>query len=140
MRPALDMLCAAAVSAHALSRHGCPAPPRAHCGALMHSASASLRHPLSPCATLSSRVTPPPRAHRNRGPLVLRCQQLGAQDVEQFIKNLVENGQPVVKTTGLGKNSLSAGGKNNAILGAPEGVEANNFDGQRSFDASAFGM
>lgn len=71
---------------------------------------------------------------------MLRCQQLGAQDVEQFIKNLVENGQPVVKTTGLGKNSLSAGGKNNAILGAPEGVEANNFDGQRSFDASAFGM
>ena len=29
--------------------------------------------------------------------------ELGAQDVEEFIKNLVEKGQPVVKTEGLGK-------------------------------------
>ena len=66
--------------------------------------------------------------------------ELGAQDVEAFIKNLVENGQPVVKTTGLGKNSLSADPKGKKITGAPEGVDQNNFDGQRQFDASAFGL
>lgn len=58
--------------------------------------------------------------------------------MEQFIKNLVENGQPVVKAGGLGKGSLSSGKQK--VIGAPEGVDQNNFDGQRSFDASAFGM
>ena len=63
--------------------------------------------------------------------------ELGQQDVDAFIKNLVENGQPVVKAEGLGKKSLTAMGKG---PGVPDGVEANNFDGQRGFDASAFGM
>ena len=65
-------------------------------------------------------------------------QQLGAQDVEAFIKNLVEKGQPVVKAEGLGKGSLSSGKQK--LLGAPEGVDANNFDGQRGFDGSMFGL
>ena len=64
--------------------------------------------------------------------------QLGAQDVEAFIKNLVEKGQPVVKTEGLGKSSLSSGTQK--VLGAPEGVDQANFDGQRAFDGSMFGM
>ena len=62
--------------------------------------------------------------------------QLGQQDVEEFIKNLVENGQPVAKVAGLGKSSLSAMGGAGAIKGAPEGVEANNFDGQRGFSGT----
>merc|ERR1719197_335546 len=64
--------------------------------------------------------------------------ELGAQDVEEFIKNLVEKGQPVVKTEGLGKGSLSSGKQK--LLGAPEGVDQNNFDGQRQFDGSMFGL
>ena len=64
--------------------------------------------------------------------------ELGAQDVEEFIKNLVEKGQPVVKTDGLGKGSLSSGKQK--LLGAPEGVDQNNFDGQRQFDGSMFGL
>ena len=51
--------------------------------------------------------------------------------MEEFIKNLVENGTPIQKVSGLGKNSLS--NMKTKMLGAPEGVEANNFDGQRSF-------
>ena len=59
--------------------------------------------------------------------------QLGQQDVDEFIKKLVENGEPIKKVAGLGKNSLTAMGGAKAIKGAPEGVEANNFDGQRGF-------
>ena len=44
------------------------------------------------------------------------------------------------RAEGLGKHSLSAGGKDNKVLGAPEGVDANNFDGQRGFDGSMFGL
>ena len=62
--------------------------------------------------------------------------ELGAQDVEAFIKNLVENGEPLKKVAGLGGKSLSAMGGAKAMLGAPEGVEANNFDGQRGFGGS----
>merc|ERR550514_59217 len=51
--------------------------------------------------------------------------ELGQQDVDAFIKNLVEKGQPVVKAEGLGKSSLSSSVK---ALGAPEGVDQNNFD------------
>jgi hypothetical protein len=83
------------------------------------------------------------KLHPSQRPPMVRPEddnELGAQDVEAFIKNLVENGQPVVKTAGLGKNSLSADPKGKKVTGAPEGVDANNFDGQRSFDASAFGM
>ena len=58
--------------------------------------------------------------------------QLGQQDVDEFIKKLVETGQPIIKAGGLGKTSLSAMGAK-GILGAPKGVESNNFDGQRSF-------
>ena len=58
--------------------------------------------------------------------------------MEEFIKKLVSEGQPVVKAEGLGKASLSSGKQK--VLGAPEGVDQNNFDGQRQFDASAFGM
>ena len=58
--------------------------------------------------------------------------QLGQQDVDEFIKKLVETGQPIIKAGGLGKNSLSAMGAK-GILGAPAGVESNNFDGQRGF-------
>lgn len=60
------------------------------------------------------------------------CSQLGQQDVDEFIKKLVETGQPIIKAGGLGKNSLSAMGAK-GILGAPAGVESNNFDGQRGF-------
>ena len=83
------------------------------------------------------------KLHPSQRPPMVRPEddnELGAQDVEAFIKNLVENGQPVVKAGGLGKNSLSADPKGKKVLGAPEGVDANNFDGQRQFDASAFGM
>ena len=62
--------------------------------------------------------------------------QLGQQDVDAFIKNLVENGEPLKKVAGLGGKSLSAMGGAKAMLGAPEGVEANNFDGQRGFGGS----
>ena len=66
-------------------------------------------------------------------PLRLFCSQA-------FIKNLVENGQPVVKAGGLGKGSLSADPSGKKVKGAPEGVDANNFDGQRGFDGSMFGL
>lgn len=59
--------------------------------------------------------------------------QLGQQDVDEFIKKLVAEGDPIKKVAGLGKKSLSAMGGAKALLGAPEGVDANNFDGQRSF-------
>lgn len=81
------------------------------------------------------------KLHSSQRPPMVRPEddnELGAQDVEAFIKNLVEKGQPVVKTEGLGRGSLSSGTQK--LLGAPEGVDANNFDGQRQFDASAFGM
>ena len=55
---------------------------------------------------------------------------MGAQDVDAFIKNLVDNGQPIQKVAGLGSKSLSSGVK---MVGGPAGVEENNFDGQRSF-------
>ena len=83
------------------------------------------------------------KLHPSQRPPMVRPEddnELGAQDVEAFIKNLVENGQPIVKAEGLGKGSLSADPKGKKIKGAPEGVDANNFDGQRGFDASAFGM
>lgn len=83
------------------------------------------------------------KLHPSQRPPMVRPEddnELGQQDVDAFIKNLVENGQPVVKAEGLGKNSLTAKGGAASMLGAPEGVEANNFDGQRGFDASAFGM
>lgn len=83
------------------------------------------------------------KLHPSQRPPMVRPEddnELGQQDVDAFIKNLVENGQPVVKAEGLGKGSLSADPKGKKVKGAPEGVEANNFDGQRSFDASAFGM
>ena len=57
--------------------------------------------------------------------------QLGAADVEAFIKNLVEKGQPAPKVQGLGSKSLSSG--KITVAGAPEGVDQNNFDGMRSF-------
>jgi len=81
------------------------------------------------------------KLHRSQRPPMVRPEddnELGAQDVEAFIKNLVEKGQPVVKTEGLGRASLSSGTQK--LLGEPEGVDQNNFDGQRQFDASAFGM
>jgi len=81
------------------------------------------------------------KLHPSQRPPMVRPEddnELGQQDVDEFIKNLVEKGQPVVKAGGLGGKSLSSGKQ--AVLGAPEGVDANNFDGQRSFDASAFGM
>jgi hypothetical protein len=87
--------------------------------------------PLTTLVAASHNITCPVPASSARA-------QLGAQDVEAFIKNLVEKGQPVVKTEGLGRGSLSSGTQK--LLGAPEGVDANNFDGQRQFDASAFGM
>ena len=59
--------------------------------------------------------------------------QLGQQDVDAFIKNLVENGEPLKKVAGLGGKSLSAMGGAKSMLGAPAGVEENNFDGQRGF-------
>ena len=80
------------------------------------------------------------KLHPSQRPPMVRPEddnELGQQDVDAFIKNLVEKGQPVVKTEGLGKSSLSAGLK---MKGAPEGVEANNFDGQRGFDGSMFGL
>ena len=61
------------------------------------------------------------------------CCQLGQQDVDEFIKKLVENGEPIKKVAGLGKKSLSAMGGAKSMLGAPAGVEENNFDGQRGF-------
>jgi len=81
------------------------------------------------------------KLHPSQRPPMVRPEddnELGAQDVEEFIKKLVAEGQPVVKAGGLGKGSLSSGTQK--VLGAPEGVDANNFDGQRGFDASAFGM
>jgi len=74
------------------------------------------------------------KLHPSQRPPMVRPEddnELGAQDVEEFIKNLVENGQPIQKTSGLGKSSLS--NMSTKMLGAPEGVEANNFDGQRGF-------
>mmetsp|Transcript_9125 Transcript_9125/g.23913 ORF Transcript_9125/g.23913 Transcript_9125/m.23913 type:complete len:166 (-) Transcript_9125:353-850(-) len=74
------------------------------------------------------------KLHPSQRPPMVRPEddnELGAQDVEAFIKNLVENGQPVVKTQGLGNKSLSSGKM--TVKGAPKGVDANNFDGQRSF-------
>jgi len=76
------------------------------------------------------------RLHYSQRPPMIRPEddnELGQQDVDEFIKNLVANGQPIPKVAGLGKNSLSAMGGAKALLGAPEGVEANNFDGQRGF-------
>ena len=64
-------------------------------------------------------------------PLVSWLSQLGQQDVDEFIKNLVANGQPIVNTPGLGSKSLSSGKV--SIAGSPQGVDQNNFDGQRSF-------
>jgi len=81
------------------------------------------------------------KLHPSQRPPMVRPEddnELGQQDVDEFIKNLVEKGQPVVKAGGLGGKSLSSGKQK--VLGAPEGVDANNFDGQRGFDASAFGM
>merc|ERR1719149_568971 len=72
------------------------------------------------------------KLHPSQRPPMVRPEddnELGAQDVEAFIKNLVENGQPIVKAEGLGKSSLSSGKQK--LLGAPEGVDQNNFDGQR---------
>ena len=46
------------------------------------------------------------KMHPSQRPPMVRPEddnELGAQDVEAFIKNLVENGQPVVKAQGLGK-------------------------------------
>jgi len=79
------------------------------------------------------------KLHPSQRPPMVRPEddnELGQQDVEEFIKNLVENGQPVAKVAGLGKSSLSAMGGAGAIKGAPEGVEANNFDGQRGFSGT----
>ena len=90
-------------------------------------------HPRSPAP--SHDLTPLPCAARS-----VSVQQLGAQDVEAFIKNLVENGDPTKKVAGLGKGSLTAMGGAKAMKGAPEGVEANNFDGMRSFGGTDMSM
>eukprot|EP00900_Chrysochromulina_parva_P014397 jgi/Chrpa1/22959/Chrysochromulina_OHIO_Genome00008269-RA len=75
------------------------------------------------------------KLHPSQRPPMVRPEddnELGQQDVDEFIKKLVETGQPIIKAGGLGKTSLSAMGAK-GILGAPKGVESNNFDGQRSF-------
>ena len=72
--------------------------------------------------------------HPSQRPPMVRPEddnEMGAADVEAFLKNLVENGQPDVKAEGLGGKSLSSGKV--AVIGAPEGVDQANFDGQREF-------
>ena len=103
---------------------------------------ASARPPIHPSSPPSRAPCPPHRTCRvwthARSWVLLVLVQMGAADVEAFLKNLVEKGTPVVKGGGLGKGSLSSGTQK--VLGAPEGVDQANFDGQRQFDASAFGM
>ena len=74
------------------------------------------------------------KLHPSQRPPMVRPEddnEMGAADVEAFLKNLVENGQPDVKAEGLGGKSLSSGKV--AVIGAPEGVDQANFDGQREF-------